>query len=84
MTISISGRFDSGVAPGPKKPPRWSRISVSFEPASPVIVIESVLVVVAAPQGAGTAPNRSWPPETTSVACEPLATVAVTAFVPAS
>ena len=54
------------------------------EPASPAIEIESVLVVVAAPHAAGSAPNRSWPPETTSVACEPVAIVAVTVFVAAS
>ena len=69
---------------GAEEAARWSRVSVSVVPTAPAIAIESVLVVVAAPQGAGTAPNRSWPPETTSVACEPLATVAVTAFVPAS
>ena len=49
---------------------------------APVIEIEFVFVVVAAPQGAGVAPNHSSPPETTSVASPPAVIEAVTALVP--
>ena len=52
--ISISGVLVSAVNPGPKKPPRWSRTSVSLVTGAPVMEIESVFVTVAAPHGAGT------------------------------
>jgi hypothetical protein len=48
-----------------------------------VIEIESVLVVVAASHGAGTAPNHSSPPTTTSVASASVSIEAVTTLVPA-
>ena len=44
--------------PGRTAPPDWSIVSVSTEPAAPVTRIESVLAVVAAPQAAGSVPNR--------------------------
>ena len=49
-------------------PPRWSRVSISFVPPAPAIEIESVFVVVAAPQADGAAPKCRLPPTTTSVA----------------
>ena len=52
-------------------------------PAAPWIEIESVFVVVAAPQATGVVPKWSAPPETTSVAVDPSATTAATDFVPA-
>ena len=58
VVISISGMFDSPVAPGPRSPVRWSSVNRSTVPAFPAIEIESVFVVVAPPHGDGTAPNR--------------------------
>ena len=49
---------------------RWSNVSRSVVPTAPAIEMEFVLVVVAAPHGAGTAPKRIAPP-TTSTTAEP-------------
>ncbi len=77
VAISISGTFPSGVAPGPKTPPRWSSVSCSVVPAFPTITIESVFVVVAPPHDAGTAPKWSSAPTTTRVAEPPAVTDAL-------
>ena len=81
--ISISGKFVSVAAPGPNPPPDSSRVRLSSVPAPPVMEMESVLVVVAAPHAVGVAPKWSAPPTTTSVASPLRSMVAVTAFVPA-
>jgi len=59
VAISISGVLASAVAPGPKKPSRWSSVSCSIVPAFPAIEIESVFVLVAPPHGTGIAPKRT-------------------------
>ena len=85
IAISISGRLNSEVKPGPRKPSDMSTVKLSAAPGAPRTWIESVFVVVAAPQAAGTNPKRSSPfAATLSVASEPSATRAVTAWVPAS
>ena len=76
--ISISGKFVSPVAPGPKTPPDMSSTSRSVDPTSPDTAIEFVFTVVAAPHAAGTNPNQSWPPTTVSDAAEPEPIVALT------
>ena len=82
---SISGMFDSELKPGPMNPSDMSTVSVSEAPVVPLTVIRSVLVVVAAPQALGAAPNQSCPEDLTfSVACDPVLTSAVIRFVPAS
>jgi len=77
VAISISGTFDSAVAPGPKKPSRWSSVRSSFVPTAPTIEMESVFVVVALPHGVGTAPKRIWPPATSRTAVPPGLIVAL-------
>ncbi len=82
--ISISGMFDSVAKPGPKTPPRLSRMRRSLDPELPLTTIEFVFVVVAAPHATGLAPKWSAPLTTTNVASPPVAMVAVTTRVPAS
>ena len=82
MSISISGTFVSAVNPGPKSPPRWSRVKTSFVPALPAIEIVSVFVVVA-PRQTTPANVRSLP-ETLSEAEPPGSITALAVFVPAS
>ena len=85
IVISISGRLNSEVKPGPRKPSDMSSVKLSGAPGAPRTWIESVFVVVAAPQAEGTNPKRSSPfAATLSVASEPSAIRAVTACVPAS
>ena len=60
---SISGVVLSTSTPGANAPPCWSSVSVSLVPAAPEIEIVSVLVVVAAPQATGVAPNWIAPPD---------------------
>ena len=57
---------------------------LSIEPPAPLTMIESVFVVVAAPQATGSVPKRIAPPATTSVAVAPGASVAFAVFVAAS
>ena len=84
IAISISARpLVSRPTPGARAPPVWSTVSDSSEPAAPLTVIESVFVVVAAPQAVGVEPKWIAPPTTASVA-DPLAGIAaVTDFVAA-
>ena len=82
VASSISGMFDSLLAPGPKKDSDWSSVRRSVVPTAPATETESVFVAVAPAHGAGTLPKRSWPAASIlSVAWEPGVIVAVTAFV---
>jgi hypothetical protein len=82
VASSISGMFDSALAPGPKKDSDWSSVRRSSVPEAPATETESVFVAVAPPQGAGTAPKRSCPPASIlRMASEPGVIAAVIAFV---
>ena len=59
VASSISGMLNSEVKPGPKNASDMSSVRTSFDPEDPATETESVFVLVAPPQPAGTCPNRS-------------------------